>query len=100
MAADAGTRMQQEPPHHWSDSAGEYALLLGIAALACAFIPVIGDLITLPVALGAVALGFVGIRRHQHGRAWRAIVATLGIVLGAGALAVVALLFIATNQPG
>lgn len=89
-----------EPPHRWSDSAGEWSLVLGIIAIACAFVPVIGDVITLPFAVGAVALGFVGIRVAHGRRAWRSVLAMLGVALGAAAIATVVVLLIATSHTG
>ncbi|MCH1884396.1 hypothetical protein [Agrococcus sp. ARC_14] len=89
-----------EPPRRWSDSAGEWALVLGVIAVACVFVPVIGDWITLPFALGAVLLGFVGIRGAAHGRARRSIMAMLGILLGAGSLGAVLVLLMATSHSG
>lgn len=100
MSRTGVDRMQPEPPRRWSDGAAEHSLLLGILALACSFIPIVGDWITLPFALGAVALGFVGLRRHRGGRAWHSIMAVLGIALGAGALSVVVVMLVATGHAG
>ena len=57
MSRTGVDRMQPEPPRRWSDGAAEQSLLLGLLGLACSFIPIVGDWITLPLALAAIALG-------------------------------------------
>lgn len=99
MTRTARERVPQPPPH-WSDTAGERSLVLGLIAVCCAFIPVIGDWITLPFAAGALALGFIGLRRHRAGHPWRSVMATIGILLGAGAAAAVVVLLLATGHVG
>ena len=100
MSRTGVDRMQPEPPRRWSDGAAEQSLLLGLLGLACSFIPIVGDWITLPLALAAIALGFVGLRRHKGGRAQHSIMAVLGIALGAGALSVVVVMLFATGHVG
>lgn len=78
-------------------TAGDYALTFGLAAVACALIPVIGDLIAAPVAVLAVVLGLVGIGHHDAGRAHRVLPAAVGAALGAVALFVVLVMFLATS---
>lgn len=75
---------------------GEYALVLGIAAILCGLLPVISDLIAGPVAVVAIVLGLVGVRWHQAGRAARVAPAITGMVLGVLALFLVVLMVAAS----
>ncbi|WP_193106272.1 hypothetical protein [Brachybacterium sp. FME24] len=79
-------------------TAGDYALTFGLAAVACALIPVIGDLIAAPVAVLAVVLGLIGISHHDSGRTHRVLPAAVGAALGAVALFVVLVMFLATSS--
>lgn len=75
---------------------GEYALVLGIAALLAGLLPVISDLIAGPIAVVAIGMGLVGVRWHQAGRASRVAPAIAGMVLGVIALFVVVLMLAAS----
>lgn len=82
--------------HH----AGRYALTCGLLAFACALIPVIGDLIAVPTAVIAVVCGAVGVGHYDAGRAPRMFPALAGAILGAVALLIVLVSFIATSPLG
>jgi hypothetical protein len=77
---------------------GEYSLTFGLAAVACALIPVIGDLIAAPVAVIALVLGFIGIGRHDAGVAPKVLPAAIGAALGALSLFLVVLMLIVTTS--
>lgn len=80
-------------------SSGEYALTFGVAAIVCALIPGIGDLISVPTAILAVVCGIVGIGHYDAGRTRSVLPAAVGTALGALALFFVAVVFIATRGP-
>lgn len=71
-------------PH---DGAGHAALALGLVAVIATFVPVIGELVVIPVAIGAAVAGFVGFDRVEHGRA-----TNRGDALVGGGLGVIMLL--------
>ncbi|WP_114853854.1 hypothetical protein [Brachybacterium sp. YJGR34] len=77
---------------------GEYSLALGLGAIVCSLIPVIGDAIAAPLAIAAVVLGVVGIHRYDAGRSSRVLLAALGTALGAIALFLIALMLIVTHS--
>ena len=77
-----------------------YALLFGLLALACALIPVIGDLAAVPIAVIAVICGVAGVGHYDAGRAPRMLPALAGAILGAIALLIVLVSFIATSPLG
>lgn len=85
---------------HRTHRSGGYALVLGLLAVACALIPVIGDLVAVPVAVIAIICGVIGVGHYDAGRAPRMLPALVGAVLGAIALLVVAVGFIATSPLG
>lgn len=67
----------------------EWALALGVAALVCALVPVIGDWISAPLGLAALGLGSFGSHvadRDGHPGMWRGLA---GALLGLAALAAV-----------
>jgi hypothetical protein len=80
-------------------SAGEYALTFGIAAIACALIPGIGDLIAAPAAALAVVFGIIGVSHYDAGRTRSVLPAAVGTALGALALFFLAVVLIATQGP-
>lgn len=89
--------MRDEPPDHRDGGwAGEYSLVLGILALVGALLPIVSDFVAGPVAAIAIALGLVGVQRHQAGRAARVAPAIAGTVLGAIVLFVVVLMLAAS----
>lgn len=75
---------------------GEWALVLGLAAIVCGLLPVISDLVAGPLSAVAIGLGLVGVRRHQAGRAARVAPAITGMVLGIIALFIVVLMIAAS----
>ncbi|MBA0050134.1 hypothetical protein E0L36_04230 [Streptomyces sp. AJS327] len=79
------------------DGAGDTALTMGVVALVCAFVPVIGDYVAALTGLLAVVLGVVGIRRSERGAATNFGASFAGAVLGALAILVVALMFAVTR---
>jgi hypothetical protein len=91
--------MRDEPPDHRDGGwVGESALILGVAALVGAMLPVVSDYVAGPVAAVAILLGLLGARRHQAGRARRVAPAIAGTVLGAVALFVVVLMLAASRS--
>lgn len=88
-----------EVPRSGTDVSG-YALILGIVAVLCALIPMIGDgLATLP-ALAALVLGFITVRRHETDHTVRVWPAIIGAVLGAITLFVVVSMFLMSELFG
>lgn len=61
------------------------------------FAPGIGEIVAVPAALLAIALGMIGVRRYETGRAGNVAPAAAGVALGAIALVVTAVVFIATH---
>ena len=74
------------PPRRGRRSPGDLSLALGLIALLCALIPVIGDVLAVPPGLAAVVLGYLGVSRHDRGLAHRAAAAAAGALLGGIAL--------------
>lgn len=68
------------PPER--NGAGDAAFTLGVLATIFAFVPIVGDFIALPSALGAVVLGVVGIVRADRGVATNPGKALAGVLLG------------------
>jgi len=77
-----------------TNRAGREALGLGVLANLCALVPVIGDLITVPISLLAIGLGAWGVHRADRGLVDGSVAATAGIVLGVLALFLVAAIFL------
>lgn len=75
---------------------GDLSLALGVAACVCALVPVIGEVVTVPLAVLAVTLGIVGVRRYESGRTPRVGAAAAGAALGAVAVAVTLVVLTAT----
>ncbi|MCU1418056.1 MAG: hypothetical protein JWP32_2230 [Schumannella sp.] len=90
----------EESPRARGNGAGVYALVFGLAAVVCVFIPIVGDYIAAPLAVFAIALGFVGIRRHETGRATGPASAIIGALLGAASAAVTFMMYAATHLAG
>lgn len=78
------------------NGAGSAALILGITALVCAFVPFIGDFVSVPTGVAAVACGWVGVGRDANGMATNVRVATIGAALGGAAMFVVLVAYAAT----
>lgn len=85
-------------PRHRND-AGTTALIAGITAVVFAFVPFVGELVTIPAALVAVGFGWVGAGRADAGLATNHRQALCGAALGVTALFVVFLVFVATHSP-
>ncbi|WP_105565081.1 hypothetical protein [Microbacterium halophytorum] len=78
------------------DAVGPLALACGVLAGVFLLIPVIGDLIAATPAVAALALGAVGIIRHERGRSRRIALAAIGAILGALVLGAIGILFVAS----
>ena len=64
------------------NGAGDAAFTLGVLAMVFVFVPIVGDFVALPSALGAVVLGVVGIVRAERGVATNPGKALTGAFLG------------------
>ncbi|OZC92929.1 hypothetical protein CH282_01245 [Rhodococcus sp. 06-418-1B] len=80
----------------YRDGAGSVALIAGIVAVVCAFVPFIGDYLAIPAGLVAVVCGWVGLSRAVDGTATNGREAMIGAALGGTALFVVFLMFAAS----
>lgn len=76
--------------------AGGYALGFGVLAVLCALIPVIGDIVAVPVAVLAIIVGAIGVGHYDAGRTPRLLPSAAGALLGAIALLLTAVSFVAT----
>jgi VanZ family protein len=88
------------PPSHPGDPTGERALAAGIAAVAASFVPMFGEFIAIPVAVLAIVLGLVGIRRYHEGRAARVVdvaAAACGTILGAATSFIIVIVLAAAH---
>lgn len=72
---------------------GEVSLSMGIIALICSVIPIVGDFLAVPTGLLALVLGVVGVRRSERGVASNFGESLIGATLGTLALFVVLLMF-------
>ncbi|MFC6013064.1 hypothetical protein [Nocardia lasii] len=77
---------------------GLAALILGIVACACSFIPFISEFLAAPCAVAAVVAAFVGWDRIERGVATNRLDTLVGGILGALALGVIALVYLATHS--
>ena len=82
---------------HRRRSVGDHSLALGLAAVVCVAIPVVGDFIAVPAAVLAIVCGLIGIGHYDAGRTSRVTSAAAGAALGALALVVTALVLVATH---
>ncbi len=73
--------------------------MLGVVAVLCACVPVLGEILALVPAIAALGFGILGVRHHEMGRTPRAGMAVTGAVLGGLALAIVGLLFAMPHMP-
>lgn len=80
----------ERPLNGW----GNAALICAVPALVVGLVPVVGDLIALPLAAAAVGCGVRGLIRVDDGLATNARTATAGVLLGvvAGLLSLLTLL--------
>lgn len=79
---------------------GGYALSFGVLAVLCALLPVIGDLIAVPLAVLAIVCGVVGVNHYDADRTPRMLPSLVGAVLGAVALLLLVVSFIAASPLG
>lgn len=82
------------PPRN---GAGLAALVLGIVACAFSFVPGFGELVAAPAAVASVATAFVGWDRIERGVATNRMDTVVGGVLGAFALGLTLLVYLATH---
>lgn len=78
---------------------GERALPLGVVALVLSLVPVVGDLLAVPVALAALLLGLAAFAHEDAGplrACWRPV---LGALVGAVTLLTVLLTLAAVGPP-
>lgn len=90
--------MAEEPSTRspYRNGVGNVAFVAGIVALACAFVPFVGDFVAVPAGVVAVVCGWIGLGRVDKGTATNHRDAVLGAALGGAALFVVSLMFAAT----
>lgn len=73
-------------------------MVVGIVAVVCAFVPVVGELVAVPAAVAAIVLGSVELWRVDRGTSEDLGAGVVGVSLGLLALMVVALVFVATSD--
>lgn len=88
-----------EEHHAQRDGVGIAAFLLGLLAVVCALVPVIGEVIALVPSVAAIGLGILGVRRHEQGHAAKAGLAVAGALCGGLALAIIGLIFAMSHMP-
>lgn len=79
------------------NGAGTAALILGVVALAGNFVPIVGDFIAVPAALGAVVTSYIGFDRVYQGLATNRGDAVVGGSLGVLTLLITLVVFAATQ---
>lgn len=82
------------------NGAGEFALIAGIVALACSVVPIVGEFVSAPAAVVAIAAGWIGINRVDRGLATNPGAAWIGLALGVLAGFITALVLLATSNVG
>ncbi|RRQ29184.1 hypothetical protein DK926_04690 [Rhodococcus sp. Eu-32] len=80
----------------YRNGVGSAALVAGIVAIVCAFVPFIGDFISVPIGVVAVVCGWIGVSRVDAGDATNFREAVIGAALGGTSLFVVFMGFAAT----
>ncbi|MBS9373989.1 hypothetical protein [Rhodococcus sp. B50] len=80
----------------YRNGVGSTSLIAGIAAAVFAFVPFIGDFITIPAGVIAVVCGWIGLNRVDKGVASNPRDAVIGAGLGVAALFVVFIVYAAT----
>ncbi|WP_332112879.1 hypothetical protein [Rhodococcus ruber] len=80
------------------DGAGSLALVAGIVAVICAFVPFVGDFVTIPAGIVAVISGWIGLGRAVEGDASNGREAVIGAALGGLGLFIVFLTFAASSM--
>ncbi|MFD0558411.1 hypothetical protein FB566_3712 [Stackebrandtia endophytica] len=89
--------MQQEPANPPGNTPGNLSLILGIVSFAITFVPVVGELVAVAVALSAITLGLIGFGRSEKGLADNLGQSIAGIFLGAVVI-LIALIFLAATM--
>lgn len=79
---------------------GNVSLVAGIVAALTAFVPIVGDFVSVPAGLIAVVCGWIGLLRIEKGLATNYVETVVGTVLGTGALFVWFIIFAATHGSG
>ncbi len=79
---------------------GYIALVAGIVAALTAFVPIVGDFVSVPAGIVAVVSGWTGLLRIEKGLATNHVETVVGTVLGTGALFVVFIIFAASHSSG
>jgi hypothetical protein len=79
------------------NGAGLAALILGVLAIVFIFVPIVGDFIAIPAAIGAVVAGVMGFDRVDQGRATNRGDAVVGGGLGVVALLMTLIMFAAVH---
>lgn len=64
------------------NGAGDAAFTMGVLAMVFVFVPIVGDFVALPSAVGAVLLGVLGVVRAERGVATNPAKALTGALLG------------------
>ncbi|MGA9873770.1 MAG: hypothetical protein WBQ44_21830 [Rhodococcus sp. (in: high G+C Gram-positive bacteria)] len=90
MARDSSTK------YFYRNGAGNVALIAGIIALVCAFVPFVGDFVAVPAGVVAVMCGWVGVGYVDDGTASNGREAVFGAIMGGAALFFVFLVFAAS----
>lgn len=88
-----------EEHHAQRDGVAIAAFLLGLLAVVCALVPVIGEVIALVPSVAAIGLGILGVRRHEQGHAAKAGLAVAGALCGGLSLAIIGLIFATSHMP-
>lgn len=92
--------MAESPAHPAAPSrAGSTALVVGALSLLCALVPVVGDIVSVPLALVAIVCGVLGVGHYDSGRAPRMLPALLGALLGGISLLTTVISLIAMGSP-
>lgn len=89
--------MQQERANPPGNTPGNLSLILGIVSFAITFVPVVGELVAVAVALAAITLGLIGFGRSEKGLADNLGQSIAGIFLGALVI-LIALIFLAATM--
>ena len=94
------TRSLNTPRPSPPGGAGQIALILGVVAIALMFVPVVGEFVTIPAAIGAVIAGVIGFDRYDRGLASSRWDAVLGACLGVLVLLTTLVLLAAVHGTG
>lgn len=90
--------MKHSPKRRGFTRSAKFALVFGLAALAVAFIPLAGDVLTIPLAITSIILGCYEIWRAERGKVANVVPATFGTIFGAFALFTAVMMLISTQD--